>query len=40
LIHQSAASQLADMPSDVREKVLNEVKLQTMESFTGEKRPE
>jgi hypothetical protein len=40
LIRQSAASQLAGMPSDVREKVLNEVKLQTIESFSGEKRPE
>ncbi len=40
VIQKSAQEQLADVPSAVREKIMNEVKLQTLESFSGEKRPE
>jgi hypothetical protein len=40
VIQQSAQDQLAGVPSAVRERIMNEVKLQTLESFSGEKRPE
>jgi hypothetical protein len=40
LIEASAREKLATVPSEVREKIMNEVKLQTLESFSGDSRPE